>query len=72
MAESVNNVAREVEKVVSKFSSLNEHTQSTLNDLIDQVQNLLRDLACLTGKQSVDICVKTKRLSNDYSSLFLL
>ncbi|RWS13283.1 Protein RMD5-like protein [Dinothrombium tinctorium] len=46
--ESISNVEKELEKVLSKFSALSEHSQRTLCDLITQLQNLQRDLIMLS------------------------
>ncbi|KAL3173696.1 hypothetical protein MRX96_041507 [Rhipicephalus microplus] len=42
--ESCLAVEREIDKVLSKFGTLNEHTQTTLSDLIAQGQEMYREL----------------------------
>lgn len=44
----VQNVQKEVDKVLSKFSSLDQHSVKTLTDLMNQVNCLKRDLDLLT------------------------
>ena len=49
MSEAVVNVEKEVDKVVNKFNELRNHTEHTLEDLIQQIQSYQRDLMLLTG-----------------------
>lgn len=49
MSESVMNVDREVERVLSKFGQLSEHASKTLDGLINSLQNLQRDLVVLSS-----------------------
>lgn len=38
-------VEQDLDKALSKFNSLNEHTDRVLHDVIEQVQNLKREIA---------------------------
>jgi len=42
--EACNAVEREVDKVLSKFGAINEHADTVLCDLINQIQSLKKDL----------------------------
>jgi hypothetical protein len=42
--EACNAVEREVDKVLSKFGAINEHADTVLRDLINQIQSLKKDL----------------------------
>lgn len=38
-------VEQDLDKAISKFNGLNEHTDRVLQDIIDQVQNLKQEIA---------------------------
>lgn len=50
--ESVTNLDKELEKVLTKFNALFDHSNRTLEELLQQVQILQRDLVFLTSEFS--------------------
>jgi len=48
--DAVTSVGKEIDKVLSKFSSLDRHSVDTLSELIQQLNNLKQDLDLLTRK----------------------
>lgn len=51
--ESIINVEKEIEKVLHKFAALKNHSVKTLDDLINSLQSLQRDLDILSSKYFV-------------------
>ncbi|XP_054167491.1 E3 ubiquitin-protein ligase RMND5A-like [Oppia nitens] len=49
MADAVMNVEKDVDKVVMKFQEIRNHTENTLDDLIQQIQSYQRDLMLLSS-----------------------
>lgn len=48
--EAIRNVEREIDRVISKFGALNEHTAQTLTDLLNQLKSLKQDFVMLSRK----------------------
>lgn len=48
--EAIRGVEREVERVITKFGALSEHTNQTLGDLLNQLKSLKQDLVILSRK----------------------
>ena len=42
--EAVKNVEREIDRVITKFTALNEHANQTLSDLLTQLSSLRKEL----------------------------
>lgn len=43
--DSCTGVEQDLDKALSKFTSLNDHTDKVLEDIIDQVENLKKEIA---------------------------
>lgn len=50
MANAIENVEKETEKVSHKFKSLKDHGEKNLSELIQQIESYQRDLSILTCK----------------------
>lgn len=50
MANAIENVEKETEKVLHKFKSLKDHGEKNLSELIQQIESYQRDLSILTCK----------------------
>ena len=48
--EAIRNVEREIDRVISKFGALNDHTTQTLTDLLNQLKSLKQDFVMLSRK----------------------
>jgi hypothetical protein len=48
--EAIRNVDREIDRVISKFGSLQDHTVQTLTDLVNQLKSLKHDFVMLSSK----------------------
>ncbi|XP_032672609.1 E3 ubiquitin-protein ligase RMND5A isoform X2 [Odontomachus brunneus] len=51
--DACNNVEREVDKVLSKFTTINEHAETMLSDLINHIESLERDLETVPLEHNV-------------------
>lgn len=49
MANAIENVEKETDKVLHKFNEIQNHSKNTLGDLIQQIESYQRDLSILTG-----------------------
>lgn len=54
MTDAVVNVEKEVDKVVNKFNELRKHNESTLEELIQQIQSYQRDLSLITREYDIN------------------
>ncbi|RWS28408.1 Protein RMD5-like protein [Leptotrombidium deliense] len=62
--DSISAVDKELDKVTNKFSSISDHSQRTLSDLILQLQNLQRDLIVLSSELHLPITHQNVIASN--------
>ncbi|OTF72502.1 hypothetical protein BLA29_015131 [Euroglyphus maynei] len=53
MANAIENVEKEMEKVLHKFKSLKDHGDKNLSELIQQIESYQRDLSILTCEYCV-------------------
>lgn len=55
---AIESVEREVDKVLSQFTSWNNHTQQTLEDSINQLLSLRQEIASLSTLIISYLCLK--------------